>query len=313
MSLRSWLPSPFPACSPLPAPLRPQPRRHPHPAPHPASGPPISNSIIVPTYHERANLAPLVRATFAALPPALAERTELLIVDDDSQDGTVEEVARLRADGYPRLELLTRPRAGGESGLSSAHPPSAIPALLAALGEDDDDDDKSDSGEGRRGETKGKTKGKTKTKTKTPMALGTRYGRGVSMDANWPMYRRVISWGARVLARPLTTASDPMTGFFAVRRDAFLTAHPLSPLGFKIALELLLSIPNASRPPEVPYAFGVRTKGASKLGAATIAKYVLQLLHLYRRALGVFWHLLVGAGVVGGVEGEEIGIGGEGE
>ncbi|KAJ7885796.1 nucleotide-diphospho-sugar transferase [Mycena leptocephala] len=303
MSLRSWLPVwardrlALPACSPPPrtctspasTPSTPRPRTPPpaRPSPTPSSSPPTTSAPISPP-----SSAPL-----RALPPALAERTELLIVDDDSQDGTVEEVARLRADGYPRLELLTRPRAGGESGLSSAvlrgferargarlvvmdadlqHPPSAIPALLAALGEDDDDD-KSDSGEG---EGEGKTKGKGKTKTKTPMALGTRYGRGVAMDANWPMYRRVISWGARVLARPLTTASDPMTGFFAVRRDAFLTAHPLSPLGFKIALELLLSIPNASRPPE----------------AATIARYVLQLLHLYRRALGVFWHLLVGRG-----------------
>ncbi|KAJ7255719.1 hypothetical protein C8J57DRAFT_1345481, partial [Mycena rebaudengoi] len=141
------------------------------------------------------------------------------------------------------------------------HPPTAIPALLTAL----------DFGD-------------------TPMALGTRYGRGVSMDASWPLYRRAISWGARILARPLTTASDPMTGFFAVRRDAFLRA--LSPQGFKIALELLLAIPGAARPPEVPYAFGVRTAGASKLGAKVIFKYVLQLVWLYRRALGALWHVL---------------------
>ncbi|KAJ7255755.1 hypothetical protein C8J57DRAFT_1518044 [Mycena rebaudengoi] len=130
------------------------------------------------------------------------------------------------------------------------------------------------------------------------MALGTRYGRGVSMDASWPLYRRVISWGAHILARPLTTASDPMTGFFAVRKDAFLCARPLSPQGFKIALELLLAIPGTARPPEVPYTFGVRTAGASKLGAKVIFKYVLQLVWLYRRALGVLWHVLV-AGVAG--------------
>ncbi|KAJ6537425.1 nucleotide-diphospho-sugar transferase [Mycena vulgaris] len=253
----------------------------------------ISTSIVVPTYHERANLAPLVLATFAALPPALAARTEILFVDDDSRDGTEEEVTRLRADGYPNVELLTRPRAAGETGLSSAvirgferargarlvvmdadlqHPPTAIPALLAALDSDEGGD------------------------TNTPMALGTRYGRGVAMDANWPVYRRVISWGARILARPLTTASDPMTGFFAVRKDAFMRSRPLSPQGFKIALELLLSIPGASRPPEVPYSFGVRTAGASKLGAKVILKYILQLLRLYRRTLGVFWHVLTGHG-----------------
>jgi dolichol-phosphate mannosyltransferase len=53
----------------------------------------------------------------------------------------------------------------------------------------------------------------------TPIALGTRYGAGVEMDKNWPLYRRIISWGARSLARPLTSASDPMTGFFGIRKE----------------------------------------------------------------------------------------------
>ncbi|KAJ7660320.1 hypothetical protein DFH06DRAFT_1472370 [Mycena polygramma] len=123
------------------------------------------------------------------------------------------------------------------------------------------------------------------------------------MDARWPPYRRLISWGARMLARPLTSASDPMTGFFALRKDAFGKAQALSRRGFKIALELLLAVPSASHPPRGPYAFGVRTAGASKLGAATIVKYILQLLWLYRRWLGWMWHVLLGAGVVGVVEG----------
>ncbi|KAK6969036.1 nucleotide-diphospho-sugar transferase, partial [Favolaschia claudopus] len=263
------------------------------PPPQPTAGPPISTSIIVPTFHEHDNIAPLVRTTYSALPPLLAKETEFVFVDDDSQDGTEEEVERLRGEGYLNLEILVRARGGGESGLSSAvirgferargtqlvvmdadlqHPPSAIPHLLDAL-------------EG----------------SKSPMALGTRYGKGVSMDRNWPLYRRVISWGARMLARPLTTASDPLTGFFAVKKDAFEASAPLSPMGFKIALELLLSVPKASRPPEVPYAFGVRTQGVSKLGAKVIVKYVLQLVHLYRRALGIFWHILVAGGTTGAI------------
>ncbi|KAJ7638246.1 nucleotide-diphospho-sugar transferase [Roridomyces roridus] len=271
--------------------------------PQPQSGPSISTSIIVPTFHERDNLAPLVRATFAALPPSLASRTEILFVDDDSRDGTEEEVARLREEGYPTVELLTRPRSAGETGLSSAvlrgferargtllvvmdadlqHPPAAISQLVAALGGDEDEDEDDP--------------------TLPSIALGTRYGAGVSMDANWPLYRRVISWGARLLARPLTSASDPMTGFFAIRKAAFLRARALSPAGFKIALELLLAVPSgASHPPEVPYAFGVRTQGASKLGARVMLKYVGQLLRLYARWLGIWWHILVGSGVAAGV------------
>lgn len=50
--------------------------------------------------------------------------------------------------------------------------------------------------------------------------LGTRYAKGVEMDKDWPLYRRVISSGARVLALPLTTASDPMSGFFGIRKEA---------------------------------------------------------------------------------------------
>ena len=39
------------------------------------------------------------------------------------------------------------------------------------------------------------------------------------MSKDWPIYRRIISWGARMLAVPLTSVSDPMTGVFAIRKD----------------------------------------------------------------------------------------------
>ena len=50
-------------------------------------------------------------------------------------------------------------------------------------------------------------------------ALGTRYAKGVQIDEGWPLYRRVISNGARMLALPLTSASDPMSGFFGIRKE----------------------------------------------------------------------------------------------
>ena len=49
--------------------------------------------------------------------------------------------------------------------------------------------------------------------------LGTRYAQGVEIDESWPLYRRIISSGARMLALPLTSASDPMSGFFGIRRE----------------------------------------------------------------------------------------------
>ena len=50
-------------------------------------------------------------------------------------------------------------------------------------------------------------------------ALGTRYAKGVEIDEGWPLYRRIISSGARMLALPLTSASDPMSGFFGIRKE----------------------------------------------------------------------------------------------
>jgi dolichol-phosphate mannosyltransferase len=85
------------------------------PADQPPNGPPIRNSIVVPAYHERDNLAPLVRAVFAAVQHP--SETEVVIVDDNSRDGTVEEVERLRREEGFNVDVLVRT---GEKGLSSA-------------------------------------------------------------------------------------------------------------------------------------------------------------------------------------------------
>jgi len=110
------------------------------------------------------------------------------------------------------------------------------------------------------------------------------------MDKDWPMHRRVISWGARLLSRPLTSASDPMSGFFGVRRDVFERAvktKSLNVAGFKIALELLIKASVPSRLiAEVPFSFGVRAHGESKLTGKVIVKYIEQLFALYRHQLG---------------------------
>ena len=50
--------------------------------------------------------------------------------------------------------------------------------------------------------------------------IGTRYGKGCTIDENWPLHRRVISSTARLMARPLTPLSDPMTGFFGIQKGA---------------------------------------------------------------------------------------------
>jgi glycosyltransferase involved in cell wall biosynthesis len=72
--------------------------------------------------------------------------------------------------------------------------------------------------------------------------IGTRYAATNSIDKDWPLYRRVISSGARMLARPLSPLSDPMTGFFALSRRAYARGGPYNPVGFKICLEMFVKV-----------------------------------------------------------------------
>ena len=230
-----------------------------------------SNSVIVPAYKEKANIRPLTTRLFAALGNDASKTTELIFVDDNSQDGSVEEVDALKKEGY-NVKIIVRTK---ERGLSSAvlrgfydaegeylicmdadlqHPPESVPSLFESL------------------------------KTH-PFVIGTRYAPGVGIDKDWPLYRRVISSTARMMARPLTTASDPMSGFFGLQKKYLLQAKQdqINSKGFKIALELLAKLPLPQDQPigEVPFSFGVRTEGESKLSGKVIVQYLEQLKELY--------------------------------
>ncbi|AMD20399.1 HDL345Wp [Eremothecium sinecaudum] len=236
----------------------------------------IENSIIVPAYREKLNIKPLTTRLFAALGNEFSKTTELIFVDDNSQDGSVEEVEMLAKKGY-NVRIIVRT---DERGLSSAvlkgfydakgkylicmdadlqHPPESVPSMLQLL-------------------------------RSHPFTLGTRYAPGVGIDKDWPLYRRVISTGARMLALPLTSASDPMSGFFGLQKHYLVhdKARSINPQGFKIALDLLvkLPLPGDSRIGELPFSFGVRTEGESKLSGKVIVQYVNQLIELYAFKFG---------------------------
>lgn len=237
----------------------------------------IVYSIVVPAYKEVDNLQPLIKQVFAALKKkGLDARSEMIIVDDNSRDGSEERVNEMAKAGY-NVRIIVRTT---ERGLSSAvlrgfreargrvlacmdadlqHPPEAVPALLQAV---DDSEQPRD--------------------TACVFAIGTRYGPGTgAIDPNWPLYRRIISNGARLLARPLTSLSDPMTGFFAINRATFEAhAKAVNPIGFKIALELYVKC-NIRRHAEVPIVFGVRTAGYSKLTSKVMVGYLRHLVELY--------------------------------
>ena len=115
----------------------------------------------------------------------------------------------------------------------------------------------------------------------TEFVIGTRYGKGVAIDKDWPLHRRIISSGARLLALGLTPLSDPMTGFFGIRKDIYERGKKnASNVGFKIALELYVKC-GVKKSAEVPFSFGVRLAGESKLTGKVILKYLEQLWQLY--------------------------------
>jgi len=250
----------------------------------------LAASIIVPTYREADNIRPLAERIFAATSNAQI-RAELIIVDDHSQDGT-EDIVNSLSQEHP-IRLIVR---RGERGLSSAvlagfkeaktdlfvvldadlqHPPEAIPDLLRELGREDCD-----------------------------FVIGTRYAQGGGIEKDWPWVRRVVSRVAKLLARPLTPLSDPLSGFFAIRRKTWEQAARLDPVGYKIAMELYVK-GRCRRPAEVPIQFAARSAGASKLDFAQQMQYLRHLgkLYYFRFAWAVyalifFGLIVVGAGVL---------------
>jgi len=226
-------------------------------------------SLVVPTYKERSNIPELVERTGKAL-AACNENYELIIVDDDSPDGTGDEVRRLQI-GRPWLNLVVRKN---ERDLSTAvtagwrtaagdvlgcmdgdlqHPPEQLPTMFQRMQETD-----------------------------AEIVIGSRYtaGGGVS---EWSLRRRSISWTATLMATfllPQTAGRvrDPMSGFFLVRRSV-LDGVELNPIGYKILLEVLAK-GRYHRVEEVPYVFEERSRGGSKLGPSRVLYYLVHLLRL---------------------------------
>ncbi len=222
-------------------------------------------AVIVPAWNEAENLPLLVPRVAAVLQ---GRSWEMIIVDDGSVDGTVD-VCRPLAETYPVRLMVRNPPLHGLSGAvldgiaattgativvmdaDLQHPPERIPALLEALDHGAD------------------------------FALGSRYVPGGSTDGKWTLFRKVNSWVATVLARPFAgPVRDPMSGFFALRRATFNNAQRLTPLGYKIALELMCKC-RVQHVQEVPIHFGLRTKGESKLNLKQQFRYLEHLSRLY--------------------------------
>jgi dolichol-phosphate mannosyltransferase len=242
-------------------------RRHPHPMRDDAAVPQVT--IILPTYNERENIIPAVKAIDAAF-ASHDRRWEVLVVDDDSPDRTWEVVERLgdrRVRCYRRLD---------RKGLSSA----IVDGLSLGHGEClvvADADLQHDLG---------RIPELVKALDRHPLAVGTRYAAGGAADG-WSKLRLIFSHVATVACQLALgiRCSDPMSGFFAIRRSAFQElALRLNPRGYKLLMELLYALRPESIG-EVPYVFSPRRAGDSKLSPQVAWDFFLSLLELLSRRL----------------------------
>lgn len=222
-------------------------------------------TIIIPTYNERRNITGIV----AHILEAMADHeAEILIIDDDSQDLTWQ-VAR---NAFRDSELVTVIRRTEESGLATAvtrgfreasteycvvmdadfqHPPAKIPELIAAL------------------------------EAGADIAIGSRYTEGGSIE-NWSTFRMFVSRIAVTLSRMCVPSargiSDPVSGFFAVRRSV-VTDVALDPSGYKILLEILTRGEHDAVT-EVPFVFTEREHGESNIGFTVYQQFLQHIISL---------------------------------
>ncbi len=225
-------------------------------------------SVVIPTYKEADSIQEVIRRAASTLSQS-GEEYELIVVDDNSGDGTAE-LAEELAREFP-VRVLRR---AGRQGLATAvvdgwgiargdllgvidadlqHPPEILTPLARAL----------------RG-------------SNADLAISSRYVAGGG-TSDWELSRRLISWGAThlaasVLPLKLSAVSDPMSGMFLVRSEAIKDTK-LSPLGYKILLEVLAK-GKIEKIAEVPYQFEERTRGSSKLGLRQYGEYLAHLMRL---------------------------------
>ncbi|MGA2189241.1 MAG: glycosyltransferase family 2 protein [Steroidobacteraceae bacterium] len=233
-----------------------------------------SVTVIVPTFREVESIPHLVER-LRIVREAVGLDLELLLMDDDSRDGSAELVASL---ALPWVSLVIRT---ANRGLSQAvldglrrskrdlvvvmdadlsHPPEKIPELLSAL---------------RNG---------------ADVAVGSRFTEGGSTAEDWGPFRWLNSRVATIFAFPLTTISDPMSGFFALRRTTVDTGRDFDPIGYKILLEIIVKC-RCRYVSEVPIHFDSRHLGHSKLSIHEQIKYFRHLRRLYTYRYGTWSHL----------------------
>ena len=192
---------------------------------------------------------------------------EIIFVDDDSKDDIEKIVSTLSTEGL-NVRLIQRK---DERGLSSAvlrgfseaeggilvcmdadlsHPPETIYMMINKI-----------------------------VKDNAEFVIGSRYVNGGSTDHKWTIYRRINSQIATLFAKPFTTAKDPMSGFFAIPEWVYKRGSCFNPIGYKIALELIVRC-KCEKVVEVPIHFTERKYGKSKLNLKEQLNYLVHIKRL---------------------------------
>lgn len=220
---------------------------------------PLSVSLITPTYNEKENIPILAEEIFATLEDHPDIDLELIVVDDNSPDGTGD-IAESLKDKYP-IQVIHR---AGKLGLGSAvmegfqkstrdvigvidadlsHDPVLVPRLIHGLRDHD-------------------------------IMIGTRYDPESRVE-KWPWYRKVISQTGVFMARQLTGVKDPLAGFFFLHRRVIDDFELTSP-GYKILFEILIKGKYESFS-EIPFIFRNRQFSSSKLNFLEYYLFAKQL------------------------------------
>jgi dolichol-phosphate mannosyltransferase len=228
-------------------------------------------AFVVPTLNEAANIPVLLDRIHHAL-ASTNLAYEVIIVDDDSTDGTAEVVRKFAQDD-PRVRLLVRKGARGLAGAvihgwdhtdadllgvidaDLQHPPEVMPSLLDPVLHGAD------------------------------IAIASRYAHGNGVG-EWNRFRLFVSRAGTLATAPLQKKNlrvkDPLSGFFIVRREC-IDGLLLQPEGFKILLEILVK-GRIQKAVEVPFQFGLRHAGTSKASFKIALQYFALLGKLSRYA-----------------------------
>jgi dolichol-phosphate mannosyltransferase len=222
-------------------------------------------SIIIPTYNEAENIKDLINAIEKVLKENKINSYEIVVVDDNSPDKTYEIVEKISKTNN-HVKLIKRERKGGLSsavheGINNTdgdivvvmdadfqHPPELLPKLIDSLKDHD-------------------------------ISIASRYVKGGKIEG-FSLPRKIISKGATLIAKILVPevnkTSDPMSGFFAFKRNS-INLKNINTIGYKILFEILYRNPKA-KSIDVPYTFKNRTKGKSKLGTREIIEFLFHAI-----------------------------------